>query len=163
MALCGPLFLLPRILCLSQYALGHPLGSALSHPRENSSITLILPCAQLAHSHKQSLVDCSIPHPWDFLPSASLPYSLGFVGRGEEASGVQASRLGVTGRWTMCLFLNSMKKPTSEIPFLFFLDLGVQLLPLTELGASASCSVDPGSQGSHIDIPFFPCTLTSSW
>lgn len=39
----------------------------------------------------------------------------------------------------MCLFFNSMKKPTSKIPFLFFLDLGIQLLPLTELGASASC------------------------
>lgn len=45
----------------------------------------------------------------------------------------------------MCLFFNSMKKPTSEIPFLFFLDLGIQLLPLTELGASAACSVYPGS------------------
>lgn len=27
------LFLLPRILCLHQDVLGHPLGSALSHPR----------------------------------------------------------------------------------------------------------------------------------
>lgn len=44
----------------------------------------------------------------------------------------------------MCLFFNSMKKPTSKIPFLFFLDLGIQLLPLTELGASASYSVHPG-------------------
>lgn len=45
----------------------------------------------------------------------------------------------------MCLFFNSMKKPTSEIPVLFFLDLGVQLLPLTELGAPASCCANPGS------------------
>lgn len=65
---------------------------------------------------------------------------------GEEASGGQASRLGVTGRcWTMCLFFNSIKKPTSVIPFLFFLDLGIQLLPVTELRVSASCSVGPGS------------------
>lgn len=59
----------------------------------------------------------------------------------------------------MCLFFNSMKKPTSKIPFLFFLDLSIHLLPLTELGASATCSVYLG----HIDIPFFLCTLTSSW
>lgn len=64
----------------------------------------------------------------------------------------------------MCLFFNSMKKPTSEIPFLFFLDLGLSLLPLTELGASASCSVSPGSMatGKPQRCPF-PCTLASSW
>lgn len=38
----------------------------------------------------------------------------------------------------MCLFFNSIKKPTSTIPFLCFLDLGIQLLPLTELRVSAS-------------------------
>lgn len=65
----------------------------------------------------------------------------------------------------MCLFFNSMKKPTSKIPFLFFLDLGIQLLPLTELGASASCSLYPASGfvGKPHRPPFFPCTLTSSW
>lgn len=58
----------------------------------------------------------------------------------------------------MCLFFNSMKKPTSEIPFLFFLDLDIQLLPLTELGASASCSVYPGSwvTGKPHRHPFLP-------
>lgn len=59
----------------------------------------------------------------------------------------------------MCLFFNSMKKPTSEIPVLFFLDLGVQLLPLTELGASASCSANhqaPGSPGKPHRCPFLP-------
>lgn len=72
-----------------------------------------------------------------FLPPFLIPFS--FVGRGEASRG-QARSLGATGRcWIMCLFFNSMKKPTSKIPFLFFLDLGIQLLPLTELGASASC------------------------
>lgn len=58
----------------------------------------------------------------------------------------------------MCLFFNSMKKPTSEIPFLFFLDLGILLLPLTELGVSASCFVYPGSwvTGKPHKHPFLP-------
>lgn len=59
----------------------------------------------------------------------------------------------------MCLFFNSMKKPTSKIPVLFFLDLGIQFLPLTELGASASsCCVNPGSwvtEKPHT-CPFLP-------
>lgn len=62
----------------------------------------------------------------------------------------------------MCLFFNSMKKPTSEIPFLFFLDLGIQLLPLTELGASAACIVYPGSwvvgkPPRHLFLPSHTC------
>lgn len=88
------------------------------------------------------------------LPPLLVPF--GFVGRGEESGG-QASSLGATGRrWIMCLFFNSMKKPTSEIPFLFFLDF--QLLPLTELGASASCSVYRGSwvTGKPHRPPFLP-------
>lgn len=58
----------------------------------------------------------------------------------------------------MCLFFNSTKKPTSAIPFLFFLDLGLQLLPLTELAASASCFVCPGSWvvGKPHRHPFLP-------
>lgn len=39
----------------------------------------------------------------------------------------------------MCLFFNSIKKPTSKIPFLFFLTWAFSLLSLTKLGASASC------------------------
>lgn len=136
------LFLLPRILCPRQDVLGHPLGPALSHPRGGSSFTPSLPCAYLAHSHRWSLVATAFP-PLEF-PTFRLLIPFGFEGRG-EALGGWASRLGVTGRrWIMCLFFNSMKKPTSKIPFLFFLDLGIQLLPLTELGASASCSVHPG-------------------
>lgn len=55
-----------------------------------------------------------------------------------------------------------MKKPTSEIPFLFFLDLGIQLLPLTELGASAACIVYPGSwvvgkPPRHLFLPSHTC------
>lgn len=55
-----------------------------------------------------------------------LPYSLWFCRRG-IVSGLWASSLRATGRsWIMCLFFNSIKKPTSKIPFSFFLDLGIQ-------------------------------------
>ena len=53
-----------------------------------------------------------------------LPYSLWFCGERDNVSGC-ASSLGATRRsWIMCLFFNSIKKPTSKIPFSFFLDLG---------------------------------------
>lgn len=118
---------------------------APTHPRGSSSFTLILPRARLAPSHRRFPVTEAFPTLGiSYLPPPLL-IPFGFVGRG-EASGGQASSLGATGRrWIMCLFFNSTKKPTSETPFLFFLDLGVQLLPLTESGASASCSVSPGS------------------
>lgn len=54
----------------------------------------------------------------------------------------------------MCLFFNSMKKPTSEIPFSFFPDPGAQLLPVTQWEAPLA----PGSQ-KRLDGAFFPCTL----
>lgn len=44
-----------------------------------------------------------------------------------------------------------MKKPTSEIPFLFFLDLDIQLLSLIELGATGSWVI--GKPHRH---PFLP-------
>lgn len=55
-----PLFLLPRILFLSQDTLGHPLGFALSHPRGSSRFPLS-PCARLAHAHRWSLVTIAFP------------------------------------------------------------------------------------------------------
>lgn len=134
---------------LSQDALGHSPCSALTHcapPHRESQLHPILVLTWLAH--RRFLNDRSIPRPWNF---CLLLIPFGFVGRGEGSRG-QASSLGATGkRWIMCLFFNSMKKPTSEIPFLFFLDLDVQLLSLIELGATGSWVI--GKPHRH---PFLP-------
>lgn len=98
----------------------------LPHPIQGSSSFTCPSCACLAHIPVVS-GDPSIPHPQNLLSSASLLVPFAFVGR-KDTSGGQASNLGATRRrWIMCLFFNSTKKPTSKIPFLFFLDLGIQL------------------------------------
>lgn len=101
-ASCGPLFLQPRILYLSQVnALGPAPGSTPfppTYPRGSSSLTRIVPCACLSHSHRPwSLVTeafptlvifCLLPHP--------PPYSLWFCGERGSITG-PGQKLG--GHW----------------------------------------------------------------
>lgn len=63
-ALCGPLFLLQRVLCWSQDVLSHPPGSALSHstlPQGEQQLHLVTPSALLAHSYGRSPVTEAFP------------------------------------------------------------------------------------------------------
>lgn len=140
-----PCVLLPRILGWA----GMLWGPLALHPHPSGSSSFTSSCS--LGSRSQAAAAFATSELAIFCPS---PYSLGFVGMGER-QGARAATGGATGRcWIMCLFFNSMKKPTSEIPFLFFLDPGAQLLPVTQWEAPRA----PGSQ-KRLDGAFFPCTL----
>lgn len=111
--------MLHGVLCLSWNALGHLLALPCPTRGQAASTCAWLACSQVLSGYP------NISHSQSLPSSASFLSPFGFVGRG-MVSGL-CQQLGVAGRgWIMCLFFNSIKKPTSKIPFSFFLDLGIQ-------------------------------------